>query len=65
MAFDAASPKAAGEAPKQLTRKLGSRPKADKKDEPSLPQGQVAKPVRKRGQMLLHQSLWKVLTSLK
>lgn len=48
MAFDAASPKAAGEAPKQLTRKLGSRPKADKKDEPSLPQGQVAKPVRKK-----------------
>lgn len=48
MAFDAASPKAAGEAPKQLTRKLGSRPKADKKEEPSLPQGQVAKPVRKK-----------------
>lgn len=48
MAFDAASPKAAGEAPKQLTRKLGSRPKADKKDEPSLPQDQAARPVRKK-----------------
>lgn len=48
MAFDAASPKAAGEAPKQLTRKLGSRPKADKKDELSLPQDQAARPVRKK-----------------
>lgn len=48
MAFDAASPKTAGEAPKQLTRKLGSRPKADKKDEPSLPQYQAARPVRKK-----------------
>ncbi len=48
MAFGAASPKTAGEAPKQLTRKLGSRPKADKKDEPSLPQYQAARPVRKK-----------------
>ena len=48
MAFDAASPKAAGEAPKQLTRKLGSRPEADKKDEPSLSQDQAARPVRKK-----------------
>lgn len=48
MAFDAASPKTAGEVPKQLTRKLGSRPKADKKDEPSLPQDQAARPVRKK-----------------
>ena len=48
MAFDAASPKAAGEAPKQLTRKLGSRPKADMKDELSLPQDQAARPVRKK-----------------
>lgn len=48
MAFDAVSPKTAGEAPKQLTRKLGSRPKADKKDEPSLPQDQAARPVRKK-----------------
>lgn len=48
MAFDVASPKAAGEAPKQLTRKLGSRPEADKKDEPSLSQDQVARPVRKK-----------------
>lgn len=48
MAFDAASPKTAGEVPKQLTRKLGSRPKADKKDEPSLPQDQTARPVRKK-----------------
>lgn len=48
MAFDAAFPKTAGEAPKQLTRKLGSRPKADKKDEPSLPQDQAARPVRKK-----------------
>lgn len=48
MAFDAASPKTAGEAPKQLTRKLGSRPKADKKDEPSLSQDQAARPVRKK-----------------
>ena len=48
MAFDAASPEAAGEAPKQLTRKLGSRPKADKKDELSLPQDQAARPVRKK-----------------
>lgn len=48
MAFDAAYPKAAGEAPKQLTRKLGSRPKADKKDEPSLSQDQAARPVRKK-----------------
>lgn len=48
MAFDAASPKTAGEAPKQLTRKLGSRPKADKKDEPSLLQDQAARPVRKK-----------------
>lgn len=48
MAFDSASPKAAGEAPKQLTRKLGSRPEADKKDEPSLPQDQAARPVRKK-----------------
>lgn len=48
MAFDAASPKAAGEAPKQLTRKLGSRPKADKKDELSLPQDQAARHVRKK-----------------
>lgn len=48
MAFDAASPKAAGEVPKQLTRKLGSRPKADKKDEPSLSQDQAARPVRKK-----------------
>lgn len=48
MAFDAASAKAAGEVPKQLTRKLGSRPKADKKDEPSLPQDQAARPVRKK-----------------
>lgn len=48
MAFDAASPKAAGEAPRQLTRKLGSRPKADKKDELSLPQDQAARPVRKK-----------------
>ena len=48
MAFDAASPKAAGEAPKQLTRKLGSRPKADKKDELSFPQDQAARPVRKK-----------------
>lgn len=48
MAFDAASRKAAGEVPKQLTRKLGSRPKADKKDEPSLPQDQTARPVRKK-----------------
>lgn len=48
MAFDAASPKAAGEAPKQLTRKLGSRPKADKKDELSLPQDQATRPVRKK-----------------
>lgn len=48
MAFDSASPKAAGEAPKQLTRKLGSRPKADKKDELSLPQDQAARPVRKK-----------------
>lgn len=48
MAFDAASRKAAGEVPKQLTRKLGSRPKADKKDEPSLPQDQAARPVRKK-----------------
>lgn len=48
MAFNAASPKAAGEAPKQLTRKLGSRPKADKKDELSLPQDQAARPVRKK-----------------
>lgn len=48
MAFDAAFPKAAGEAPKQLTRKLGSRPEADKKDEPSLSQDQAARPVRKK-----------------
>lgn len=48
MAFDVASPKTAGEVPKQLTRKLGSRPKADKKDEPSLPQDQAARPVRKK-----------------
>lgn len=48
MAFDSASPKAAGEAPKQLTRKLGSRPEADKKDEPSLSQDQAARPVRKK-----------------
>ena len=48
MAFDAASPKTAGDVPKQLTRKLGSRPKADKKDEPSLPQYQAARPVRKK-----------------
>lgn len=48
MAFDAASPKTAGEVPKQLTRKLGSRPKADKKDEPSLPQDQAARTVRKK-----------------
>ena len=48
MAFDAASPKAAWEAPKQLTRKLGSRPEAGKKDEPSLPQDQAARPVRKK-----------------
>ena len=48
MAFDAASRKAAGEVPKQLTRKLGSRPKADEKDEPSLPQDQTARPVRKK-----------------
>lgn len=48
MAFDAASPKTAGEVPKQLTRKLGSRSKADKKDEPSLPQDQAARPVRKK-----------------
>ena len=48
MAFDVASPKTAGEVPKQLTRKLGSRPKADKKDEPSLPQDQTARPVRKK-----------------
>lgn len=48
MAFDAASPKAAGEAPKQLTRKLGSRPKADKKNEPPIPQDQAARPVRKK-----------------
>lgn len=48
MAFDAASPKTAWEVPKQLTRKLGSRPKADKKDEPSLPQDQAARPVRKK-----------------
>lgn len=48
MAFDSASPKAAGEAPKQLTRKLGSRPEADKKDELSLPQDQAARPVRKK-----------------
>ena len=48
MAFDAASPKAAREAPKQLTRKLGSRPEADKKDEPSLSQDQAARPVRKK-----------------
>lgn len=48
MAFDVASPKAAGEAPKQLTRKLGSRPEADKKDEPSLSQDQAARPVRKK-----------------
>lgn len=48
MAFDAASPKTAGEVPKQLTRKLGSRPKADKKDEPSLLQDQAARPVRKK-----------------
>lgn len=48
MAFDAASPKTAGEVPKQLTRKLGSRPKADKKDEPSLSQDQAARPVRKK-----------------
>lgn len=48
MAFDAASPKTAGEVPKQLTRKLGSRPKDDKKDEPSLPQDQAARPVRKK-----------------
>lgn len=48
MAFDAASPKAAGKVPKQLTRKLGSRPKADKKDEPSLSQDQAARPVRKK-----------------
>lgn len=48
MAFDVASPKTAGEVPKQLTRKLGSRPKADKEDEPSLPQDQTARPVRKK-----------------
>lgn len=48
MAFDVASPKTAGEVPKQLTRKLGSRPRADKKDEPSLPQDQTARPVRKK-----------------
>lgn len=48
MAFDAASPKTAGEAPKQLTRKLGSRPQADKKDEPPIPQDQAARPVRKK-----------------
>lgn len=48
MAFDAASPKTAGEAPKQLTRKLGSRPQADKKNELSLPQDQAARPVRKK-----------------
>lgn len=48
MAFDAASPKTAGDVPKQLTRKLGSRSKADKKDEPSLPQYQAARPVRKK-----------------
>lgn len=48
MAFDAASPKTAGEAPKQLTRKLGSRPQADKKNEPPIPQDQAARPVRKK-----------------
>lgn len=48
MAFDAASPKTAGEVPKQLTRKLGSRPKADKKNEPPIPQDQAARPVRKK-----------------
>lgn len=48
MAFDVASPKTAGEVPKQLTRKLGSRPKADKEDEPSLSQDQAARPVRKK-----------------
>ena len=48
MAFDVASPKTAGEVPKQLTRKLGSRPNADKEDEPSLPQDQTARSVRKK-----------------
>lgn len=48
MAFDAASPKTAGEVPKQLTRKLGSRPQADKKNEPPIPQDQAARPVRKK-----------------
>lgn len=48
MVFDGSSSEGAGDTPKQLTRKLGSRPKSDKRDE-SLPfQSQVVKPVRKK-----------------
>lgn len=48
MVFDGSSSEGAGDTPKQLTRKLGSRPKSDKRDESLPSQSQVVKPVRKK-----------------
>ena len=48
MVFNGSSSEGAGETPKQLTRKLGSRPKSDKRDESLPSQSQVTKSVRKK-----------------
>lgn len=48
MVFNGSSSEGAGETPKQLTRKLGARPKSDKKDESLPSQSQVSKSVRKK-----------------